>query len=214
MAETTAARARLRRTFRYPDESSEPETLDEQEQEALITQLSTQNSLQNTQFTHILLALPVVATIPYIPLLFRPRYSIIAILSITSLLASAYLLHKLPPTVTGIAPLDAWTRREDVLAASKDASIKLRHQARRLQRGLNYDKSPLETYLPYLNAALVTILVLTGLVTGRGAGSFSWVGMGNLPGIVYTVILLAKVVMGAVDPEKELSGLRYEYRGA
>lgn len=91
----------------------------------------------------------------------------------------------------------------------------MKSQARRLQRGFGCERSPLETYLPYLNGGLVVVLALMGLVTGRGAGGgFAWIGRGNLPGIVYGVVLVAKVVMGSVDPERELSPLKYEYRGA
>jgi hypothetical protein len=41
-----------------------------------------------------------------------------------------------------------------------------------------------------------------------------WVGFGWLPAVVYGVVLLAKVIMGSVDPEAELGGLRYGYKGA
>ncbi|GAB0136389.1 hypothetical protein EsDP_00004690 [Epichloe bromicola] len=207
--ESSSSRARLRRTLGYPDFSSSPSTLDEQEQEALINHLSAQNALQNTLFSRLLLALPLAATLPYVALLAHdPGRAIVAVPSLTSLLSTAYLLHSLPPGVTGIAPLDART------GAS----------GRRPQRGFpnrhrDRDKSPLETYLPYLNAGLVLILALTGLATGRGApgsgsGSFAWIATGNLPGVVYAIVLLAKVVMGGVDPERELSALKYGYRGA
>ncbi|QUC17060.1 uncharacterized protein UV8b_01301 [Ustilaginoidea virens] len=214
MAETRAARARLRRTFRYPDDDDDlhrqPEAMDEQEQEALIDRLSAQNALQNTHFSRILLLVAILATLPYLPLLANSRHAVLAILSITSLLSTAYLLHKLPSAETGIAPLDAWTRSQDALAASSDMA----RQIRRLRGGLRCEKSPLELYLPYLNAVLVLMLVLMGLVIGNGGGSFAWVGEGNLPAIVYAVVLLAKFVMAEVDPERELAGLTYEYRGA
>jgi hypothetical protein len=35
-----------------------------------------------------------------------------------------------------------------------------------------------------------------------------------LPGFVYGFVLLAKVVMGSVNPEAELGALRYEFKGA
>ncbi|KAG5948738.1 hypothetical protein E4U53_006169 [Claviceps sorghi] len=214
-----SSRARLRRTFRYPDDSSVPENLDEQEQQSLIAELSAQNALQNHHFSRILLALPLATTIPYLPLLFRPPHdAIIACLSLTSLLSTAYLLYTLPPETTGIQPLDAWTTRGHGPAAG-DAARLMRRQARRLQRGLGCDRSPLEMYLPYLNGALVVLLALMGLVTNRGAdggagAGFAWIGRGNLPGIVYGIVLLAKAVMAGVDPERELAPLKYEYRGA
>jgi hypothetical protein len=41
-----------------------------------------------------------------------------------------------------------------------------------------------------------------------------WWGFGWLPAGVYGVVLLAKWVMGSVDPVSELGGLRYEFKGA
>ena len=69
-------------------------------------------------------------------------------------------------------------------------------------------------YLPYLNGVLVSLLVVMGLVVGKGGGGFAWIGMGNLPAVVYAVVLMAKVVMGGVDPERELAGLKYGFKGA
>lgn len=82
------------------------------------------------------------------------------------------------------------------------------------QLGLDPGKSPLEAYLPYLNLALVGVLCLLGLVIRSDSASFGWIGMGNLPAIVYGVVLVSKMVMASVDPESELSSLKYEYKGA
>jgi len=41
-----------------------------------------------------------------------------------------------------------------------------------------------------------------------------WRGFGWLPAGVYLVVLIAKVVMGSVDPEAELGKLRYDFKGA
>ena len=148
-------------------------------------------------------------------------------MSITSLAATTYLLHVLPAGETGIAPLDAWTRADDVAAAAADAAKTLAAQGRGLGRRPPADlfrrrpdpsagKSPLELYLPYLNAALALVLVFMGYVHGRTSisSSFAWIGIGNLPAMVYVIVLAAKVVMGAVDPEKELAELKYSYKGA
>jgi len=45
-------------------------------------------------------------------------------------------------------------------------------------------------------------------------GEHIWGGFAILPLGIYTVVLLAKVVMGSVDPEGELGGLRYGFKGA
>lgn len=59
------------------------------------------------------------------------------------------------------------------------------------------------------------MLILAGLATkSTEKASFGHVGLGNLPAIVYIVVLVAKVVMGSVDPEKELAALKYGFKGA
>lgn len=79
---------------------------------------------------------------------------------------------------------------------------------------MSSNKSPLEKFLPLLNAVLVAVLMLMGLVTKSDSLMFAWIGMGNLPGVIYGVVVLAKVVMASVDPEGELTGLKYDYKGA
>lgn len=70
----------------------------------------------------------------------------------------------------------------------------------------------MQLYLPYLNLALVTVLGLLGLVF-KGREEVWW-GFGWLPAGVYGVILVAKFLMGSVNPEAELETLRYEFKGA
>jgi hypothetical protein len=80
------------------------------------------------------------------------------------------------------------------------------------------DKSPLEQHLPRLNIALAALSLLTGLLErvklGPTTVGVSPVLLGALPGVVYAVVVGAKVVMAGVDPERELGGLRYGYKGA
>jgi hypothetical protein len=90
------------------------------------------------------------------------------------------------------------------------------------------DSSPLAQHLPVLNIALAVLCLLTGLLEnvksagptnpggrgGGGGGGVSPLLLGALPGIVYAVVVAAKVVMAGVDPEGELKGLRYRYKGA
>lgn len=92
-------------------------------------------------------------------------------------------------------------------------------------------KTPLERWLPYLNMGLCAILVVSGLLLAgraadgdeaglphqqprRGREQYGLLGLGNLPAIVYAVVVVAKVVMASVDPERELAALRYGYKGA
>ena len=193
------------------------------EQDRLIARLARENAQRDTTFRAVLLALPLLSTVAYIAgPLFRPATALLSLLALTSLLATAALLRAQPPAVTGIAPLDAWTRRDDVhAAAAGDLArlLRLREQIRGVVAAGGRERrragaSPLAVYLPYLNVALAAVVALMGAVTGAGGRGFGWVGMGNLPGLVYAVVLAAKVVMGSVDPERELSGLKYEYKGA
>ena len=175
-----------------------------QEQESYIHDLAAENSARNASFARILLALPIAATLPYIPSLVHPPTAMLALLSITSLLSTAFLLYSLPHHVTGIAVLDR----------KKSATRTNKTQRQKDQLGFGAAQSPLEIYLPYLNLGLVVLLALMGLVTKSDAPSFGFIGMGNLPVVVYGVVLLAKMVMASVDPESELSGLKYQYKGA
>lgn len=71
----------------------------------------------------------------------------------------------------------------------------------------------MEVYLPWLNLGLCVVLVGLGSMMQR-KGETLWWGFGWLPIGVYTVTVVAKWVMGGVDPEGELGALRYEFKGA
>ncbi|PTB73233.1 hypothetical protein M440DRAFT_7600 [Trichoderma longibrachiatum ATCC 18648] len=206
---------RLRRTFHYPhdSDSDSPEAMDEQEQDNLIQTLTAQNASQNTTTARTLILLPLLSTIAYVRPLFDPATASFAIFCLTSLLATAFLLYRLPPTETGIAVVDDWAHKRT------PANISLRQHNQTLRgllgRAQVEMRSPLERTLPYLNLGLVVLLSLMGLVRGeQRGGGFGWVSMGNVPGLVYSVAITAKIVMAGVDPERELSGLKYGYKGA
>ncbi|OTB04368.1 hypothetical protein M426DRAFT_320967 [Hypoxylon sp. CI-4A] len=241
------ATVRIRRTFAYPtependdddaaDASPANSVLDEQEQEDLISRLAQQNEARNGQFRLLLLCLPAVSTLPYLLALLYPDGSnnnnnnnnggvgagaggrFAALLSLTSLASTAWMLWTLDPGVTGIRVLDAWVgggskrtgRRGGGGGGDDDDITSAPFWAE------EHSRSPLETYLPYLNLGLCAVLVLAGFVSTSAASQRHWghVGLSNLPAIVYGVVLVAKVVMGGVDPERDLGALRYEYKGA
>lgn len=154
------------------------------EQEAYIARLSADNKARNESYASLLLALPLLSALAFLPALAGgPAARLLALVSVTSLLSTAFLLRRFPPAVTGFDALD---RRGKVKVV---------------------ERSPLEAWLPRLNLCLV---VLTGLL-GLSGG---WHSLGWLPGIVYAAVLAAKMVMASVDPESELSGLKYGYKGA
>ncbi|KAL2261900.1 hypothetical protein VTK26DRAFT_3056 [Humicola hyalothermophila] len=89
------------------------------------------------------------------------------------------------------------------------------------QQQLAREPSPLQRHLPVLNIVLSALALLTGLLgqaktssTSSSGGGVSPALLGALPGVVYAVVVAAKVVMAGVDPERELSGLKYGYKGA
>lgn len=63
---------------------------------------------------------------------------------------------------------------------------------------------------------LCVLVLLTGLVAGgaQGVNAVGKVYLAALPGVIYAATVAAKVVMAGVDPEGELGGLRYGYKGA
>lgn len=87
-----------------------------------------------------------------------------------------------------------------------------------LVAGQQQHRSPLETWLPYLNLLLGLVVLMMGIVASRddddGGVWLGRSGLGNLPLVLYLVVLVAKTVMASVDPERELGALTYEYKGA
>lgn len=111
------------------------------------------------------------------------------------------------------------------------STLSQRRQRRRRASSFSVapQKSPLERHLPLLNVGLCAVLVLYGLLVHRRGGGapsehydrdedqrqhFGWLGLGNLPAIVYAVVVVAKLLMANVDPEGELTALKYDYKGA
>jgi len=149
-----------------------------------------------------LLALPLLSIVPYVPTLFSGHTTLLSILSITSLLSTAYLLYALPPGHSAISYIDALNT-----SFPKDKAA-----SRQFSQNLSLDDGPIKQYLPYLNLGLCGVLVLLEIVVSRKIDL--WWGFGWLPAGVYAVVLLAKWMMGSVDPEGELGELRYGFKGA
>lgn len=78
------------------------------------------------------------------------------------------------------------------------------------------DEGPIQTYLPLLNLLLCIVLAILGIQLSKRGRVEVWMGawFGCLPGFAYGVVVGAKWVMGSVDPERELGGLRYGFKGA
>ncbi|KAI9751159.1 MAG: 54S ribosomal protein L9, mitochondrial [Chaenotheca gracillima] len=226
------ATARLRSTFKYPSDSVEeedddtPTHMDEQEQETFIQDLRTRNASQNTLYTNMFLALPLILTLPYLRLIVLSstapgNVSLPSLLSLTSLLSTAYIFR--------------YIRFE-----------KLKRQANNLSLPeWAADEGPLNLYLPWLNALICTILGFVALWQWHGSTSTVERSTGGgervlwlIPSgktipmptilddirkglaidtlifvVIYAIIMFARYTMQSVDVS-ELERLRYSYKGA
>ncbi|KAK4228468.1 hypothetical protein QBC38DRAFT_153710 [Podospora fimiseda] len=195
--------ARFRKKFRYPSDvddghnsdNSIPEIMDEQEQDNFIAILSQSNTQRNAATSRFLFILPIISAIPFLLPIFLSHPTspspVFILVSLSSLAATTFLIHTLPPEKTGISFLDS---------AGSIPVLDI--------------KGPLEKHLPYLNLGLVVLAGLNGLLEQRIKSAHNGVLLGLLPGIVYGVVIGAKVMMASVDPERELKGLKYGYKGA
>ncbi|CAG8953729.1 hypothetical protein HYFRA_00006618 [Hymenoscyphus fraxineus] len=213
---------RLRKAFRYhsSDEDSDPEAMDEEEQDRLIRTLHLQNETLNKTYTRILLTLPLVATSPYL-LSFSHLTTFstststppfLSLLCLTSLLSTAYLVLTLPPEKTGFPYLDTPSSSAQV-QSPKSRAEKLK------SRDVD-GEGPIRQWLPVLNVLLCGVLLLLGRLAGgrserRGGEEAAWeLIFCGLPAGIYGIVLCGKWVMASVDPERELGELRYGYKGA
>jgi hypothetical protein len=148
--------ARLRRTFKYPtdsDNDSSPEVIDEQEQDQLISSLQESDSSSTLIYKRVFLIVPLLSILLYI--IFAPGL-ILSILCISSLLATAYALEKLP------LPESHLTWRD---------LLHIPHEA--------YD-GPVQRFFIPLNGALAGIIAFGGYI-GRGRGNTQQLVLSILP---------------------------------
>ncbi|KAK3297691.1 uncharacterized protein B0H64DRAFT_392802, partial [Chaetomium fimeti] len=170
----------------------------------------------------------------------QPHHRLLPLLGLSSLAATGWLLARLGVTETGFAGLDSGgsgsasgsgsSKKVDLGGAAAGLGGAGRGTAaaggrRRTRHGIlgagvgGEDRSPLEAYLPWLNAGLAVLALLTGLLLRVKLGTQAGGGvdpllLGALPGVVLAVIVGAKVSMAGIDPERELSGYKYRYKGA
>ncbi|KAK5053807.1 hypothetical protein LTR84_001769 [Exophiala bonariae] len=190
------------------------------EQENLITNLRSSETKSNAQYTLIFTALPLAVILPFLRFLFTSSQKSIAlacILSITSLLSTAYLMYMIPPDAA------LFSRGDDHGSLDLSAVVNRRSQRARQQaaRGspsgfFGGPDSPLTVYLPFLNAFVAVLLVvLAGGFRGKvGVPDGLWAFF-LLPGLVFAVVLTVRSSIGDVQKGlTELQGMRYGYKGA
>ncbi|KAH0364412.1 hypothetical protein KCU65_g6776, partial [Aureobasidium melanogenum] len=187
--------ARLRKTFQYPSEdadsdNSDREGLDEQEQETLISDLA-KRDLDNTIFyRRAFTALPAIAALIYLPVLFSAeafRHVLLALLSLTALGATVYILLCVPSAPVAV-----------------DSS--------RLSAAMIDSRGPLDIALPWLNAVLTAVLALSGVLAWkRDLVNEAWRAF--MPGAIFLVTMYARSQLVPLDVAS-LERLKYNYKGA
>ncbi|KAJ5281364.1 hypothetical protein N7478_006736 [Penicillium angulare] len=189
--------ARLRKAFRYPEDSdeSEREGLDEVEQEQVIEQLKRQNDTRNEQYNMIFTGIPLVSVLAFFPSLwsaasFSERFC--SLISVVSLLATGYTMRNVPlrPDIKGKKPLSIENERLDLI----------------------------RTALIPANGTICGLLALYFLVGTDSSVSSPTIYL--IPGVLTMMttamlgaIMLARQVMLSVDLTA-LQDLQYEYKGA
>jgi len=212
---SSRAQARFRKTFRYPDEDGDsdsmPEALDEEEQTSLISTLREQNLRINTIYTRLFTAFPLLLTLAYLPPISGLRSTRLPLLAITSLVCTAWSMYFLPAGRTGLSILDA------IIANAKDTASDKVKGKRRAGGRINAvgEGGPVQRYLPVMNVCLAGLILFSGILgreeeSGEGLGK---VRVSMLPALALGVVLGVKIMLGSVDVD-ELEGLRYGYKGA
>ncbi|KAK4496326.1 hypothetical protein PRZ48_012306 [Zasmidium cellare] len=187
-----ATTSRLRKAFRYPSEDDDSNSdLDEEHQEKLIEDLQTQDAASNDLYRKAFISIPLSGALFFLYSLLiaskTAQQRLLALLSLTSLLCTAYILH--------FQPLQRPDRK------GKKAVYKI-----------EAEKGPLETYLIPLNAGLVGLLQLAAVLSwSRGEAEAAW--RQSLPALIYGLSMFVRWQLAPVDLE-ELKGARYELKGA
>lgn len=186
------ASTRVRKAFKYPsDEEDEPDDLDEEHQEKLISELQTQDAQRNELYRKLFIAIPLIAALFFIyTFLFNSASAqkrLLSLLALTSLVCTAYILH--------FQPLEAPQRKGKIPMYQLDAA-----------------KGPIEKYLAHLNAGLAGLLLLAaGLDWSRGAQENAF--REALPMIIFGLTMFVRQQLAPLDLE-ELQKAKYDYKGA
>ncbi|KAH7058591.1 hypothetical protein B0J12DRAFT_650832 [Macrophomina phaseolina] len=201
------ATTRLRKAFKYPEDSDEEpaEGIDEEEQEKLITQIEAEDGAKTDFYKKAFLALPALSLVLYLrPLLAPSSFSefLTAALAITSLAASAYTLYFVPlgsppPPLPGRVSIGGGSvprGLDRVLGILGTGSV---------------DDGPVERFLPLLNLALCLVVWLESLAAKAKVEGWE----GYLPAIVLVLVIVVRSQLAPVDVAG-LQRLRYGYKGA
>ncbi|PLB54320.1 hypothetical protein P170DRAFT_421056 [Aspergillus steynii IBT 23096] len=189
------ATARLRRVFRYPDDSGgeEPgrEDLDEEEQELVISRLKAQNDRQNIGYSAIFSAVPIFPAVMLVPLALsgsmRLPERLFSLLGLLSLLLTACIMKFSPLQRLATEGL---VSRSRILAAVLRFSVPV-------------------------NAITCGLLALAYMMGPRAspASGTQLLLIYFVPGVMFTSVMVVRHAMATVEL-RHLEDLRYEYKGA
>ncbi|OAP60819.1 hypothetical protein AYL99_05821 [Fonsecaea erecta] len=209
--------ARLRKTFKYPSEDDEDmshEEMDEEEQEHLLQNLQASETSTNAIYTILFTGLPLLVTLPfmwYLSMSTSRAMAFLCLLSITSLASSAYIMYMIP-TSTPLGSLSALTRTSTVTRQRQA------HGTGVSRTGFlpTSSDSPINQYLPYLNAFIDALLLVAslGYRSRNDVPEGLWLFL-LLPGLIFAMVFITRRSMFEVHAGlAELEGMRYDYRGA
>lgn len=230
------AATRLRKTFKYPsdDEGSHHsrDELDEEEQEALISNLQSQSQISNATYVIIFTLLPLILTPLFTyHLIFsssnQARVRLLSLLAITSLFASSFSMFFLS-SIDGTDARARLDRRQKQLSRSTFAAVqtnntfnavatKIMDKLDDLRLDLDAD-GPLLQALPILNGIMSVLLAFAAWMlqgrTIRGVPEYMWLYL-ILPGAMCGMTTIARrSIMDEERGLRELRGMRYGYKGA
>ncbi|KAL6703229.1 hypothetical protein ACN47E_010091 [Coniothyrium glycines] len=224
------ATQRLRKTFKYPTESDDEDTIeagmDAQDRANLVSTLSTHDTSSTTLYTQLLLILPL-APIPfYFPRLFALSTLLPSLVAIASLLASAYTLYFLPLPPQDMEPLPGAQGGSSHMTSKSTATGK----ANAVGGGRGgggyghqvppWEKTPekpgrrpvpyvapstadlLAEHLVTVNRAVCGVLALLELWRGTAYSEALMVGGGFLPGVICLVILYARTELRIISMDE------------
>lgn len=182
--------SRLRKTFHYPsssDSNDSADELDEEHQERLISSFQAEDAQKSEIYRNAFLAVPALAILFFLYTSFSSLRPWQAILSISSLGASAYILKFLP--------VQSPARKGKMAVYRVEAS-----------------RGPVERYMIPLNSLLAGILLVAAVVSWRkGAAQDAY--REAFPAVVLLITLFVRQQLAPLDLE-ELQRARYEYKGA
>ncbi|KAI1616406.1 hypothetical protein EDD36DRAFT_134533 [Exophiala viscosa] len=177
------------------------------EQEHLLTKLRASESSTNAQYTLIFTALPLIVTLPflwYLTLSTSRSMALLCLLSITSLASSSYIMLFVPTSPS-----------QSPSVAERSAPPNSRAEAARRKFTLS-DQSPINQYLPYLNASIDALLFLASMAyrSRTNVPGGLWLFL-LLPAVMFAMVFMARRSINEISRGlDELQGLRYEYKGA